>query len=394
MKFKSLGLSLIVSILIMTGCEKNEPFVPDFPDIQETQPSEEYAVFDKGLQQGSINVMTRNVYVGTDVDYVLSAQDPNEIPVRVAEAFQMLQATNFYERAEALANEVFWTRPHLIGLQEISLIRTQSPGDAIVGGTTPATDVVYDYLDIFLAALSAKGLHYSVAGIIQNADVEVPMLVNPAPLQFDDVRLTDYDVVLARSGVQVSNVVEANYQARLTVPIGPVQIEIPRGYVALDATVGSRTYRFVNTHLEPASIPDLIPLQMAQAQELVATLQNETKPLVVVGDFNSAATGGETYQFLVSQDYVDSWTRNLIPFNPYGYTAPHDYDLLNPTVNFDRRIDLILVKNNVWDQGQQDIGPVYGIVVGDEYWNRTTSGLWPSDHGGVVARLRIPENPS
>jgi Endonuclease/Exonuclease/phosphatase family len=394
MKFKSLGLWLIVSILIMTGCEQNEPISPGFSGDEETQPSEEYAAFDKGSHGKAITVMTRNVYVGADVDYVLSAQDPSEIPVRVAEAFQMLQATNFPERAEALANEVFWTRPHLIGLQEISMIRIQSPGDAIVGGTVPATDVVYDYLDIFLAALSAKGLHYSVAGIIQNADVEVPMLVNTNPLEFDDVRLTDYDVVLVRNGVQVSNVLEANYQARLIVPIGNTQIEIPRGYVALDATIGSKTYRFVNTHLEPAPIPELIPLQLAQAQELAATLENETKPLIVVGDFNSEATSGDTYQFMVSQDYVDSWTQNLIPFNPDGYTAPHDYNLLNPTVNFDKRIDLIFVKSDVWNQGQQDIGPVYGIVVGDEYWNRTTSGLWPSDHGGVVARLRIPENPS
>jgi endonuclease/exonuclease/phosphatase family metal-dependent hydrolase len=150
----------------------------------------------------------------------------------------------------------------------------------------------------------------------------------------------------------------------------------------------------VNTHLEPAPIPDLIPLQLAQAQELAAMLQNETKPLIVVGDFNSEATSGETYQFLTSQDYVDSWTRNLIPFNPDGYTAPHDDDLLNASVNFDRRIDLIFVKSDIWRYGKQVIGPVFGIVVGDEYWNRTSSGLWPSDHGGVVARLRIPTNPS
>ena len=254
--------------------------------------------------------------------------------------------------------------------------------------------MVYDYLDIFLDALNAKGLNYSVAGIIQNADVEVPMLVDPATMLVDDIRLTDYDVVLARNDVQISSVLEANYQYKLTVPIGNVSIDIPRGFIALDATVGSKTYRFVNTHLEPASVPELIPLQLAQAQELIAILQNETKPLIVVGDFNSEATSGQTYQLMISEDYVDSWTRNRIPFNPNGYTAPHDYDLLNPHVNFDKRIDLIFVKSNIWRYEKQIIGPVYGIVVGDEYWNRTSSGLWPSDHGGVVSRLRIPFNPS
>jgi hypothetical protein len=391
MKLRIFGLSFLLIILVVVGCEKNESLSTTFPKIEDGQPSEELQEFDRGFHKQAITVMTRNVYVGADVDYVLAAQDPNEIPVRVAQAFQMLQATNFYERAEALAKEVFWTRPHLIGLQEISLIRTQSPSDGF--GGSPAQDVVYNYLDIFLDALNAKGLNYSVAGIVENSDVEVPMLVDPANMLFDDVRLTDYDVVLARNGVQVSNVLAANYQARLTVPIGNVQIDIPRGFVALDATVGSKTYRFVNTHLEPASVPELIPLQLAQAQELAATLQNETKPLIVVGDFNSEATSGQTYQFMISEDYVDLWTRNRIPFNRKGYTAPHDYDLLNHKVKFDKRIDLIFVKSNIWKYGKQIIGPVYGMVVGDEYWNRTSSGLWPSDHGGVVSRLRIPVSP-
>lgn len=392
MKLRMLELFLVFVILAVIGCEKNEPLSSSFPTIKENQPSEELQEFDRGFHKQAITVMTRNVYVGADVDYVLAAEDPNEIPVRVAQAFQMLQETNFYERAKALANEVFWTRPHLIGLQEISTIRTQSPSDGF--GGSPAQDVVYDYLDIFLDALNAKGLNYSVAGIIQNADVEVPMLVDPATMLVDDIRLTDYDVVLARNDVQISSVLEANYQYKLTVPIGNVSIDIPRGFIALDATVGSKTYRFVNTHLEPASVPELIPLQLAQAQELIAILQNETKPLIVVGDFNSEATSGQTYQLMLSEDYVDSWTRNRIPFNPNGYTAPHDYDLLNPHVNFDKRIDLIFVKSNIWRYEKQIIGPVYGIVVGDEYWNRTSSGLWPSDHGGVVSRLRIPFNPS
>jgi len=33
------------------------------------------------------------------------------------------------------------------------------------------------------------------------------------------------------------------------------------------------------------------------------------------------------------------------------------------------------------------------MVVGDERGNKTRSGLWPSDHGGVVARLQIKNKP-
>lgn len=389
MKYQILCTVLLAILFVIAGCEKGEPLSTPAPVIEQPESSPELQEFDKGFHKKAITVMTRNIYVGANVDCVLSVQNPAEIPIKVAQAFQMLQATNFPERAKALANEVLLTRPDLIGLQEVSLIRIQSPGDAIMGGTVPADSVLYDYLDILMNALSAKGLNYSVAGIIQNADIEVPMLVNPNPPAFDDVRLTDYDVVLARHGIQVSNIQTANYQVFLSIPIGNFQLDIPRGYVALDAKVGDKTYRFANTHLEAFGEP----IRLAQAQELVASLQNEANPIIMVGDFNDEAGSGSTYQYLVSQDYVDSWTENLIPFDPDGYTFGHDDDLMNPTANFTRRIDFIFAKSHVWHHNKRFIGPVFGIVVGDEYRNRTASGLWPSDHGGVAARLRIPENP-
>ena len=77
-----------------------------------------------------IRVMTRNIYIGTDVDVILSAPDPTQIPVLTAQAFQEWQSTNFPERARSLAIEIALTRPDVIGLQEAFTIRLQSPGDA------------------------------------------------------------------------------------------------------------------------------------------------------------------------------------------------------------------------------------------------------------------------
>ena len=39
------------------------------------------------------------------------------------------------------------------------------------------------------------------------------------------------------------------------------------------------------------------------------------------------------------------------------------------------------------------VGPVLAVVVGDEPRDKTDTSpaLWPSDHGGVVAWLSIPE---
>ena len=146
---------------------------------------------------GGITILTRNIYVGANVDRVLAASSPEEIPALVEESWQELLATNFPERAGTIADEIKRFRPHLIGLQEVSLIRTQSPGDAIVGGTVPAETVVFDFLEILLASLEARGLRYEVAGMVQDTDFEAPR----ANATFDDVRLTDFDVILARSDV-------------------------------------------------------------------------------------------------------------------------------------------------------------------------------------------------
>ncbi len=375
--------ALLILSLLVAGCTDGTVTGVDEP--QSAEPSTHVFRHDGG--SGTVTVLTRNIYVGADVDILLAAQDPEQIPVLAAEAFQMLLATNFPERAQALADEIAAAQPQLVGLQEVSLIRRQSPGDAILGGTTPAEDVVFDYLEILLEALAARGLDYRVAGMVQNPDAEFPMLVNVDPPMFDDARLTDFDVVLARSDVEVSRVAEVNYQARL--PIPTLGIEIPRGYVAVDARVGERTYRFVNTHLEPA----LLAIQLAQAVELVAALENETLPVILLGDLNTAAPTGETYRLLRAVGYVDAWTRNLLVSEGSGFTCCHDADLRNEEVKLDRRIDLVMVRNVGGFLRGRRIGPVFAFVVGDELDDRTPSGLWPSDHAGVVAQLKIPVLP-
>ncbi|MCI0692236.1 endonuclease/exonuclease/phosphatase family protein [candidate division KSB1 bacterium] len=384
MKPKLFTIAVAVALLFQIGCTKNQPFSSGSEALQTLQKPENQQLARASQQDAEdLTVMTRNIYVGADVDAVLAAQSPEQVPVLVAQAFQTLLATNFHERAQALADEIQRNRPHLIGLQEVSLIRTQSPGDAVVGGTTPAETVLFDYLAILMDALKQRGLCYKVAGQIANADVEVPMLVNTDPLAFDDVRLNDYDVVLARQDVEIIHVAQANYEARLEVP--SLGAEIPRGFVAVKARINDETIRFVNTHLEPASIPELLPIQLGQAQELAAFLQNETLPIVLVGDLNTLAPTGKTYQFLQEEGFLDLWTLKSNRDEGEGYTSPHDADLRNTTVHLDQRIDLILAKTS--DKLLKK--DIVARVVGDELRDRTPSGLWPSDHAGVVACFKL-----
>lgn len=379
-------------LTVFYACTEQYPLSPNSESLDNNNPVSLASNFAQSdFAPGTVTVMTRNIYVGTDVDVILSAQDPQQIPILAAQAFQGLIATNFPERAMALAKEVSQTQPHLIGLQEVSMVRLQSPGDAIAGGTIPAEDVFIDFLEVLMSAFESYGLEYEVAGIIQNVDVEIPMIVSQDPLKFDDIRLTDHDVVLVRKDVEFSDVVTRNYMAKLVIP--DLNIEIPRGYISLTANVNGQLYRFVNTHLEVVWDEDVLRIQMAQARELLLSHAAVINPIIMVGDFNTQAPHDPTYQLVtLTHRYLDVWTKNQWTDNPEGFTFGHDADLLNEEENFWERIDFIFVRNRIPFYNTPVLDPVYATVVGDEQADRTPSGLWPSDHGGVVAWLQIPTN--
>ncbi len=336
---------------------------------------------DHGGAAEGVKVVTWNVNYGFEVEPLLEAGSPEEIPLLAAQAFQQLLSTDFPERAGAIADRIAAQRPHLVGLQEVALIRLQSPGDAVAGGTTAADAVFLDYLQILLDALAVRGAAYRVAGKVQNVDVELPMLASPDPLAFDDIRLTDFDVVLARADVEVSNVATAHFTAKLFVP--SLGLEIPRGYVAVDAAWGVQRVRFVTTHLEDLPFE---PIQTAQAEELADVLATETRPVILVGDFNSPAPAGATCDALASRGYQDAWLRNLRSDEGAGLTWGHDADLRNPADTFTMRIDLVWVRPGLGAR----LGQVTAEVWGDAPDEMTASGLWPSDHGGVSAWMELP----
>ena len=329
---------------------------------------------------GKLIVMTRNVYVGANVDLLMGG-DLGALDQVLNELF----ITSFPDRARGLAEEIAAAKPHLIGLQEISIIR----------GNLPEMGAFeMNYLDILMMTLDAYGLKYKVAGQIENFDVSIPIV--PGTPYY--AQLIDFDVVLAREDVEVSDAdtVAERYQAYL--PLDLLGVNIYRGYVAVTATVGKKTYRFVSTHLEdvPPDHPEIEYLQLTQAQELLGKLQAEALPTIVVGDLNSVATTGLSYQAFVNSGFVDAWKRNLLFWhNRQGYTYGHASNLRNETVNFYERIDFVMVRSNVGFGDWQVIGPVFAWVVGDNLEDRVwvdafQEYIWPSDHGGVVARLRIP----
>jgi len=371
---------LFLAIFLLNACKDSDPVEPTDQD-----PNGEEALLEEFRDDeapGVVKVMSRNVYVGTDVDVVLEADNFNDIPVLVAEAFATLQQTNFAERAKILANEIDKTRPHLIGLQEMAKIMRQTPSDFLSGNPVAASDTIYNYFTLFMDALEAKGLNYKIAAWVKNADVELPMFVgfdNQGNVKLDDIRLVDHDVILVRGDVEFSDPVTKNYAVNLPVDT-TFGIYVDRGYAAVTAKIGAASYRFVNTHLEAFDIEEL---RLAQAAELALDLATESLPVIVAGDFNSVAPSGPTYQYFLGQGYTDTWDHNTLTYNEDGYTFGHQADLMNGTPSFAIRIDYIFLKSATeptWGTG---------FVLGDELRDRLPSGMWPSDHGGVVIKFQF-----
>ncbi|NNF17057.1 MAG: hypothetical protein HKN70_09935 [Gammaproteobacteria bacterium] len=334
---------------------------------------------DRGVTE-PLRVMTRNIYVGADIFRVVTLTDPVAILLEVAAVYQTVQDTDFTARAEVLADEVLLHQPHVIGLQEVSLIRRQSPGDVLSGNPVAATDVESDYLQILLAALNARGLDYTAAVIVENADIELP-LIGPV---LDDIRLTDQDVILVRDDVPFGDIQSANYADNVIIDLSGALINFNRGYTRLDVVVGGIPYHIVNTHLEVGSQGTI---QALQAEELISDLADEHLPIVMLGDFNSSPLSppNEAYDLIQNAGFVDLWTVRSIDDTDPGYTCCHDETLLDPATTFSSRIDLVWARFGATTVLEN----VEATVVGQDPSMRTPSGLWPSDHGGVIATFEI-----
>jgi endonuclease/exonuclease/phosphatase family metal-dependent hydrolase len=322
--------------------------------------------------------MTRNVYIGTNVTDLLDAPSLELIPIFVANGYQDVLLSNFNQRAEALVTEIEKTLPHLIGLQEMSKFYIQSPGDFLDGNPVQATSIVLDFFEILENALAARGLEYTFVKTIEHADIEIPMFKDwdgNTPL-LDDIRIIDHDAILARSDVVTSNEVAVRFDSMLVID-DSLGIFIPRGYVACNAQIGQTSVVFTNTHLESMGGS----MREAQVRQLLDAYRNESLPVIMVGDYNSRATTGTSYNHVLSEGYTDTWIMNPLTYNSNGYTYGHDSNLRNESPDLSSRIDFVFAG----PQGNPTIGE--GFVLGDERRDRTESGLWPSDHAGVVTKL-------
>ena len=284
--------------------------------------------------------------------------------------------------------------------------RKQVPSDggapplSPIPGAQPASDVEFDFLALLQAQLKRIGAKYRVFVVQEEFSGELPVdadhsdATGTGPLagfgaDFDESR-TMRDEFLARYGTmgKLGQTRKGHFETRYEPNVGGIVIPVDRGWVSVEAKVRGRgagtgkkprfsRFRFVNTHLEAFGDPTI---REAQAKELIAGPLDTSKQVVLVGDLNSGIERHNEPE----RPGDDLAFRALAEFgmNDNGAIQSCCYDsLFDPNAVFDHTVDHVLTK--------PALRTIRAYVTGNDASQRTASGLWPSDHGGVVSRLQL-----
>lgn len=331
-----------------------------------------------------LTVMTQNMYLGANIDLLLTATSPEEFAL----VFQQLFTSNAegFQRAQKLAMQIIEEEPHLVGLQEVTRYTF----------TTPAGTQTMDFLEILKAYLDyfhfINETPYTWTYYRNDMTFSGDIVVSP---DLPVVTYTDADAILVRSGVETpGGATKVIYDAFEEFSLGLNTLEMRRGYLAVTAMVDGHSYRFANTHLE---VQRFAETHNAQAAQLIEELEESTVPVVLVGDFNSAANNDaspeqetDAYRAFRRAGYSDLWLRERGSVT--GYTCCQGPDLTNPISELSQRLDLIMVRYGKAGFGGQSKVEIIGEEVADRFPVLDGGGnlvvtLWPSDHAGVVATI-------
>jgi endonuclease/exonuclease/phosphatase family metal-dependent hydrolase len=354
------------------------------------------ALFSPSVAQAAkaptVTVMTRNLFLGADLSPAIGAPTIPEAIDGAGTVWNELQSTRFAERVVPLAREIKASKADLVGLQEVALWRKQTPSDggakpiSPLPGATPATDVEIDFLALLRAQL---GSSYKVAVVQEEFDAELPVdadkndMTGTGPLaSFGadfDARLTMRDVILVRKGskVKLGKTRTGHYTTRYEPSVGGIKIPVDRGWTSVEARVGQRRFRLVNTHLEAFGDPRI---REAQAKELTKGPLKTSGQVILVGDLNSGDKRDNEPEKPGDELAFAALTR--FGFKNNGARQSCCYtNLFDPALRFGHTVDHVLSKPG--------LATVKASITGKNLAERTASGLWPSDHGGVVSTVRL-----
>jgi len=382
----------------------------------------------KGKKKGhQLTVMTRNLYLGADLSPVLNAPGINQAIDAGGQVVNQVHATKFPSvRAASLAAEIKKRKPDIVGLQEVSWWRTGPVNldpNLVTNPTASTTDPLGgDFITELLnklnkgktkgkkgSAAAAKkgkkkkgGVRYVLAVIKTEFDAELPVDDDPnggEPLFGADhnERLTMRDAILVRkgAGVKFKNPTSGTFNTLLRVQLaGFLNIDVTRGWTAVDVKARGRSFHFVNTHLEAfdssgsnttnqGTTLGRGDIRAAQASQLVGPggAANSTRPVILLGDMNSdddtVQPNGDrnAYMALTAGGFTERSTANPLSCclnDPFLVGGPNSIN------DFDHQVDHVLANSG-------KVKFVKGFVDG----RAPVNGLFPSDHAGLTSVLKI-----
>jgi endonuclease/exonuclease/phosphatase family metal-dependent hydrolase len=318
-----------------------------------------------------LKVMTRNVYLGADLIPLAGATDEASFEQAAAQRFQTVQNNDFPARAKLIAAEIRKAKPDIVGVQEATTWRRGADG-LKDGSQTPATQVVYDSATELLKALKRAGTPYKQVVGRAWFDFEVPTALNY------DVRITQRDVILVRKGSKLK--VRKTFKGQFSHHFDPPTVRGPaqelRGWVGVDATLAKRKVRFVSTHLEAYS-PAVANQQMNEL--LSGPVASKKKRSILVGDFNSApgANANDRGTTRADNAYDSAIKAGFSNPLPRRKTCCFAEDLHSTADQLETWIDHVLTR------------PKLKVLKSGIVGTKQVGGLYPSDHAGITATLRL-----
>lgn len=331
-------------------------------------------------QQGGskLKVMTYNVYAGTKY---AGATDPNPSVFLQAMTNAVLdvRASDPEGRAQALARQIMAYSPHLVSLQEVFTVSTGPSKDELT--------VEFDYLQLLQQALAAQGAHYTPVESVETWTATVPTTFGYSRASWRIVILVRTD--LKDEHFYVTNVDGAQFLARISYPLAalngspdcpnlttnsPCLMPWPRGWAYADVNYRGHQFRFVDATLESNSTSKNI----AQGVELLSGALNTPKPVVLAADLNCDLNNPSdpklpTCQNILKAGFADAWEA--------AKTSEPGFTKELPTMSM--RGDYVMSRG-LFDAES-------AALAGAKPADKTASGLWPSNHAGVVTKFYRPD---
>jgi endonuclease/exonuclease/phosphatase family metal-dependent hydrolase len=360
---------LAAALLVTTGCAEGSTASPQVSESLSPPANPGQA----------LTVYTQNLFLGGDTGPLFTLDLSNTAAVVAATQvfWQDVKASDIPSRMAAIAREIEVRRPHLVGLQEAVqfAVLDMTAGGSVIDGA--------DLLAELQREIKARQLPYELAATQINTVVTLPL--SPTTV----LRAVERIAVLRRIDVPATSIAQGTYAA--FVPLGPFSVK--RGWIRVSTSHQGVLYHFVTTHLETQSVRSV---QALQAQELIEVVTSGLNGVTIVaGDLNSDASNPgapswtPTHAAMLGAGFIDVWEQSGRSQRLTGYTCCHP-DLRDREDPLEQRIDFVLVRDARRPARNATPGAFAVDIFGDDASEQTKTGLWPADHAGLLARLRLP----